>query len=406
MTSSPQALKVFFDEAAYYFGGNNDGLKEDLRKIEGVPNVTYLVDNGQVFVFDKLVQLVDEHRKRQSDLPLADMARSLIAEATVSANEAVETWGVVPEPYEMVESPTGGLRIRHRPFNALLPESYLTKAAVQNAFANILLSSVQSGNGDFHYRGQPMTLCDPLDTALLPPRPVIQRVEESENLGYAALRSVAYEPGFEPVSEALFDDVKQREVAWKNDSTRAARYAQDHAASIWARAATLRLETLDDPTDEVPEYGQEDFAELRPLYPELPMLSDGALYAWFDVYQMECCYINGWTANRDDDFLFYLLGKVAGRQHEQDTAKDVGQWIAHALLRGDALDAALTFGRAAALYDCAISRLARRVADAIRFLAENKNTTDQRGLAISTMMDMFRISRKFNCVPAITEQIW
>ena len=143
MTSSPQALKVFFDEAAYYFGGNNDGLKEDLRKIEGVPNVTYLVDNGQVFVFDKLVQLVDEHRKRRSDLPLADMARSLIAEATVSANEAVETWGVVPEPYEMVESPTGGLRIRHRPFNALLPESYLTKAAVQNAFANILLSSVQ-----------------------------------------------------------------------------------------------------------------------------------------------------------------------------------------------------------------------------------------------------------------------
>ena len=393
MTSSPHTLKVFSDEAAYYFGGNNDGLKEDLRKIEGVPNATYLVDNGQVFVFDKLVQLVDEHRKHQSDLLLAELARSLIAEATVSADKAVETYGVVPEPYEMVESPTGGLRIRHRPFNALLPESYQTKAAVRNAFANILLGNVQSGNGDFAYRGQPLTLCDPLDTALLPLRPVIQCAEEPENLAYAALRSVAYEPGFEPVSKALFDDVKQREAAWKNDSTRAARYAQDHAAGLWARAATLRLEALDDPTDEVPEYAQEDFAELRPLYPELPMLSDGALYAWFDAYQVECHYINGWTANRDGGFLFYLLGKIAGRQYEQDTAKEVGQWVTYGLLRGDVLDVALTFGRAAALYDNAISRLARRIADAMRFLAEDNNTTDQRGPAITTMTDMFHMSR-------------
>lgn len=71
---------VFLDEAGYYFGGHNDGLKEDLRKIDGVPNATYLVkEDGQVFVFDKLVQLVNEHRERQLDVPRADLARSLIA---------------------------------------------------------------------------------------------------------------------------------------------------------------------------------------------------------------------------------------------------------------------------------------------------------------------------------------
>ncbi|HHL3045107.1 TPA: hypothetical protein ACQ49P_005130 [Pseudomonas aeruginosa] len=395
---------VFLDEFGYYFGGRNDNLKEDLRKIDGVPNATYLVKDGQVFVFDKLVQLVEEHRKLQPGLPLADLACSLIAEATVSAKEAVEAWGIVPEPYEMTESPASGLMIRHRPFNARLPGTLQSKADIQNAFANLLLGGIQSGNGDFAYRGQPMTLCDPLDTALLPPRPVIERVEEPENLGYTALRSVAYEPGFEPVSEALFDDAKEREAAWKNDSTRAARHVQDRAADIWARAATLQLETLDDPTDEVPEYGQEDFAELRPLYPELPMLSDGSLYAWFDVYQSECCYINGWTASRDDDFLFYLLGKVAGRQHEQDTAKEVGQWAAYALLRGDLLPDALAFGRAAALYDSAISRLARRIADAMRFVAEDKKASDLRGHSITTLMDGFRSARKFCVTPFVAEQ--
>lgn len=403
-TSTPQAPVMILDEFGYYFGGRNDSLKEDLRKIDGVPDATYLVKDRRVFVFDKLVQLVEEHRKLQPGLPLADLARGLIAEATVSAKEAVETWGVVPEPYELAEHPASGLIIRHRPFNARLPGTFQSKDGAQDAFASLLLGGIQSGNGDFAYRGQPMTLCDPLDTALLPPRPVIQHVEEPESLGYTALGYVAYESGFEPVSEALFDDAKEREAAWKNDSIRAARYAQEHVADIWARTATLQLETLDDTTDEVPEYGREDLAELRPLYPELSMLSDGALYAWFDVYQSECYYINGWTANRDDEFLFYLLGKVAGRQHEQDTAKEVGQWVTYALLRGDALAAALAFGREAALYDNALSRLAWRIADAMRFVAEDKKATDLRGHPITTLMDGFRAARKFCITPFVAEQ--
>ncbi len=406
MTSSPQTLNVFFDEAGYYFGGQNDGLKEDLRKIEGVPNATYLVNGGQVFVFDKLVQLVDAKRVRNSDQSLADLARGLVAEATVSAKEAVETWGVVPEPYEIVESPSSGFMIRHRPFNALLPGAFQSKEDVQRIFAHLLLGGVQSGNGDFTYRDQPMVLCEPLDTARLPSRPVVQPAGEPESSGYTytALGNVAYKSGFEPVSEALFDDVKEREAAWKQDVTRAARYKQDHVADLWAKAKTLRLETLNDPTDEVPEYEQEDFADLRPFYPELFMLSDGSLYAWFDAYHVECRYINGWEANRDDGFLVYLLGKVAGRQYEQDTALAVGQWVAYALLRGDSLDAAIAFGREAVLYDKALSVLARRIADALRFLAEDRGETERRGPPVRTMRDMFRQGRKYNSPSVSAEQ--
>ncbi len=396
---------MFIDECGGYFGGLNDSLKEDLRNIDGVPNASYLVKDGQVFVFDKLVQLVAEHRTLQPELPLDDLALSLIAKATVSAKDAVEAWGVVPEPYALVEHPASGFMIQHRPFNARLPGVFQSKEDAQDAFANLLLGGIQSGSGDFAYRDQPMTLCDPIDTALLPPRPVIQCVEESDILSYTALGNVAYESGFEPVSNALFDDAKERETAWKNDSDRAALYAQEHVADIWARTAALRLVELNDPTDAVPEYGQEDFAELRQLYPELSMLSDGALYSWFDQYQSECCYINGWTANRDNGFLFYLLGKVARHQHEQETDKKVGKWVAYALLRGDALDDALNFVRAADLYDCAISLLARRIADAMRFLVEDKKATELHGRAITTMMDMFRMGRKYSYfAPLLAEQ--
>lgn len=397
-------MLAFIDEFGDYFGGRNDSLKEGLRNIDGIPNASYLVKDGQVFVFDKLVQLVAEHRTLQPELPIGDLALSLITKATVSAKDAVETWGVVPEPYELVAHPASGFMIRHRPFNAFLPGAFQSKDCAQDAFANLLLGGIQPGSGDFAYRDQPMTLCDPIDTALLPPRPVIQCVEEeADGLCYTALGNVTYEPGFDPVSKSLFDDVKEREAEWKNDSNRAARYAQEHVADIWVRAETLQLETLNDPAHEVPEYGQEDFAELRQLYPELSMLSDGTLYAWFDEYQSVCCYVNGWTANRDNGFLFYLLGNVAICQHEQDTEK-VGKWVAYALLRGDALDDALAFGRAADLYDSAISRLAQRIADAIRFLVENKKATGLHGRTITTMTDMFRMSRSYNFTTHLAEQ--
>jgi len=137
-TSTPHAPMVFLDEAGYYLGDNNDSLKEDLRKIDGVPNATYFVTGGSVFVFDKLVQLINEHREHQSDVPLADLARSLIAEATVSAKEAVTTWGIVPEPYEM-KNTASGLMIRHRSFNAWLPGIFQSKDGALDAFARVLM---------------------------------------------------------------------------------------------------------------------------------------------------------------------------------------------------------------------------------------------------------------------------
>lgn len=109
--------------------------------------------------------------------------------------------------------------------------------------------------------------------------------------------------------------------------------------------------------------------------------------------------MNSWTASRDGDFMFYLLGKVVGLQYEQFSAKMVGQWTAYALLGGGSLDAAIVFGRPAYLYDGAVYDLTQRIADAMRFLVEDKNAMEQQGRTITTMMDMFHRCRKINTKP-------
>ncbi|CAN5400961.1 hypothetical protein BH10PSE19_BH10PSE19_01730 [soil metagenome] len=137
---APQVpLTTFLDEASYFLGNADDGLKEELRKIEDIPNVTYLVKDGQVFVFDKLVHNVKEQHENMPTASLADLARRLLPLSNVSPKDAVETWGIVPEPYEMVPNDAGGLMIRHRPFNARLPGTFQTKYDVQEVFARSLL---------------------------------------------------------------------------------------------------------------------------------------------------------------------------------------------------------------------------------------------------------------------------
>lgn len=387
---------VFLDEAATFAQNSTDGLIEAMRKIEGVPRTEYEVRDDKVFVFEKLVQLVKSSQPLAPQKSTEQIVTAVLPQSFITPAEAVTEWGVIPEPYEAIKCAKDGWMILHSAFDASLPGKYLNKAELNSALEKLLKGSILPGEGRFVYRGQAMTLCAPFDTALLPPRPIIQPMAGPENLGYTALSNMTYEQSFDPVSETLFDDVKERESAWESDSTRAAQYAQNHVAEIWARANTLQLETLNDLTTEVMEGSQEDMDKLRALYPELTMLSDGALYDWFDGYQMEILRINGWSASRDNDFLFYLLGKSSGHEHGRHMALKVGQWIGYALLRGDSLDTAHAFAREATLYDRAIDRLSQRIANAMRFLAVDKMRPGQHARRVTTLADMLRIGRKFN----------
>lgn len=58
------------DETNVLWAGRSERLKEHIRNIEGVPNATYQVSGDQVFVFDKLVDLLNKQRDAQPDLAL------------------------------------------------------------------------------------------------------------------------------------------------------------------------------------------------------------------------------------------------------------------------------------------------------------------------------------------------
>ncbi|MDS0808335.1 hypothetical protein NUV28_36430, partial [Burkholderia cenocepacia] len=141
---------VFLDEASFLLNQQNDPLREALREIEAIPNAKYLVRNGRVFVFEKLVQLVRETGAQPKAPQLADLARSLIEDATVSAEEAVSKWSIVPEPY-VVESVAEGddatqqFEIRHKPFNAFVPGAFSSREATHATLVKLLLGEVVDG---------------------------------------------------------------------------------------------------------------------------------------------------------------------------------------------------------------------------------------------------------------------
>jgi hypothetical protein len=396
MVTSKPAFPIIFDEFATYFADGDTYLKEQLRNIVGIPNATYQVIDGKVFIFDKLVKLVKKQQALEPSLPLSELAYSSLLEATVTANEAVTDWNIIPVPYELAPYSLNGFMIRHKPFNAMLPIVFKTEKDAQEVLAKLILESVPFDNGEFNYRGQALSLCEPLNLSDLPSRPDIQIDYPSEVHYFSSFNGLNYEVGFDPVPEALFNEIKALETSWKLDLESVEQYVQEHAADVWALTHMLNLEALDDPTDQVPDYQQDEFSALRILYPEFPMLSAGSLFAWFDKYQSDCCYTNGWTANRDDGFLLYLIGKIAGLQYEQNVAIDVGKWVSYSLLRGESLYAALQFGNEAFLYNTSILKLAYSITDAIRFVADDKKKIQRQGPSISTMSDLFASCRSIS----------
>jgi hypothetical protein len=390
MNASTTPFLVIFDECGTYFNDGDADLKWKLRAIEGIPNATYQVVGKKVFVFDKLVELVKKQQELETSRPLSDLAHSLLPEATLTAVAAVTEWGLTPEPYKLAEHPTNGIMIRHEPFNAILPTYFKTKKAAEEVLANLFLESVPFDNGDFSYRGQSLSLCEPLNTNVLPPKPDIQITYPAEVNFFSSLSGLKFEAGFDPVPETLFNEVKALEASWKHDIARAEQYAQEHAGGIRNFVHMLNLEVLNDATDQVPDYGQDELPMLRMRFPELSALSDGSLYCWFSKGQIDC------TANCDDDFIFFMIGNIAGLHYEQTDARDVGKWVSYALLRGDSPNRALQFGNEAYLYHKSITNLAYLIAKAIRFLATDKKTLSGYGPPVTTVTEAFRECRSIS----------
>lgn len=402
-SSTPAPTKVLvLDEFYSYLDSERAMMKEKLRSIEGIPNASYLVKDGKVFVFDMLVELVLQHQKQSPSFSVVSTAIELLPSATVSADEAIQTWSIMPTPYDVKPHPEGGFAILHSAFNAWLPPRFVALDDADGPLAELLLGKVLPGDGDFFYQGQAMTLCNRLDINGLPAMPELVAAADvahgvnTDNVLPGSLWRLEYEPGFSPVSKTLFDETNRRQMQWFLRTEYAEQQVLQNMETLWALTKQIDFSELGKNYANDASVDKATAAELALTYPELQSLSDRALFRFFDAFQANCLYMRDWDVERENDFLFYLLGNMAVPGSDEHKSLHIGRWVAYSLLCGDSIEQSLQVARASALYDEALATLAKRISSAMLFLRERKDNPTLSGPHISTFADIFRLARKWN----------
>jgi hypothetical protein len=399
-TEDPATARLFFDEMGYHFDRNNDALREMLREADGVPNALYLVREERVFVFEKLVQLVAAVGMKRGDPDFQATVTRLVDVASVSPEEAIAKWKIIPTPYELEEVAGGEFAIRHKSFDARAPGLFSSKGDAEPALVSLLMGKVVPGIGEFEYRGQPMILREPMSVTGFTMEPPSIASSVDINSVWLCLERTTWHAGFSPVPEFVFREAKEREVAWKLACAGMEAIAGSLVAKLWADVDALDLGRLNDPRDVVSEDDREQVEGLRSCYPELSIVSDGALWSTYDTYQMECWHTNSWEPGRDDDFIFFLIGRLT---HSLGDIS-LGKWVAYELSRGSRLDDAHWFACQVRFNRALADKTASRIADAMSFLERDGDATDLRGEKVSTFGDTMRVTRKFSVRPTTVTQ--
>lgn len=392
---------IFLDEAHFLLNREHDPLREALREIEGIPNAKYLVRNDRVFVFEKLVQLVSEKGGQPRDANLADLARSLIDDATVSAEEAVSKWSIVPEPYEVAAVGDANFVIRHKPFNAFVPGMFGSREGTHGTLVKLLLGKiVHAEQSTFVYRGQPMMLPKQIDGLSLSMLPTFGQTNESGQETGAGLANVEWVPGFEPINEYRFLRAREAERAWKRACTEIEWGAMQRVQEVWNNVPVFGLKRLN--TNDVERwYDDKDVVgSLRSLYPELGELAGDVLHMSFDNYQTECWNARSWEPSRDEEFIFYLLGRLIDLNGNDYHSIALGKWMAWAWFHGHSFDAALQFAATVRYCSKTAYEIANWTRDVMLFLAKDAEADDLRGERIRTMADLFRVGRTGSLIVA------
>lgn len=393
--------RVIIDEAGYYFGdNNNDPLREELREIDGVPNAAYVVDDNRVFVFAKLVSLVNE---KLASLPLEGDQRkqailSLVPEAWVTPHSAVSDWGVVPEPYK-VENEDGRFYIRHSAFNAQIPTFFESREALNKALSLILIGGVVDGGAaDFSYQGQPFKLIAPFCPSSLPSLPDFGADLGAQDPADLLDPAPLFIDGFPPLTQEKYIQICGLKESWERTTNAAIAHVFASLSSLPTQLQHFALDTLVGTESDMSGVG-DCVSDLRAHYPELTMLTDSALYDGYDSYQGECRYIRGWDVYRDDDFLFYLIGQaVSDRKLEGEVALDVGRSAVFFSMQGTEASEAANKAMQWKEYDTALFSLYWRSRTAMSYLQNGGDIFKKRGSEIVTFRDLFRIGRKTSVV--------
>lgn len=370
-----------------------ENLRHSLRSLSGIPNAQYQVVDGRVFVFEKLVHLASERIKHHRLTDLGLLINDLKTQAMVSPQEAIEVWGIVPEPYQIGRDEQGRFTIEHHTIEARLSESYPDIASLNADLQRLLMGEILDQPGDSLINGQPMQLMASYWLVSLPPQPSLpalltQEPAPSIELHFDALNRVEYAPGLPFLSQTDFQRAKQTSQQWDSHSINARLIVNRQMGRLWEQIDRLRIDTLNQPELVLPEHAGLSYEALRATYPELGMLKGANLYHRHEAYLLEGRVVQHTAPQRENLFLIYLLAKVAGQDHMNETAESVGTWVALFLLAGHDIQQAMQAGRQAAVYDSALRDMTARIRHAIQYQRLQSSLPPLQGRPIVTMHDL------------------
>lgn len=372
--------KVILDEYGCYFSSISGAIEEKIRNVDGIPNAKYLVTHDGVFVFKKLLSLVQKEIDKNKNLKIEDAAKALFPQAVITANEAVEFWDICPEQYVV-----SGNLIIHQHFNAAIPGTFETKESKIEAIAKLLQGHVIEGEGEFTYREQPMRQLVPLERIVLPPKPALKESLVLEILPYR----LNYKDGYPPLNEALFNKFKDAIRHWMAEQIAVRKKAESALNHSGFNLTGGEVEALNNIYSNEIYFDKEDADELKILYPELSSLSDVAIYGLFDDYKDDAG-ISRYSPFREIDFLFYLICRL----YDVNSSGCSGRWMYCALMEGADAGHVAEIGKMVFKYSRAIFNIERRVSAIIGFMC-NPREGKLMGPEIFTMNDFMKMAQGF-----------
>ena len=325
----------------------------ELRKMDFVPDAQYKVEGERVFVFAKLVSLLEalvlpsDPVERQNTVRRA--ALDAMPEAYVSAIEAVTSWEIVPKCYE-IRLVDGVYIIWQNAFNSFIPITLSSQENAHLVLADLLMGKsiptpydALNKTGDVHTVMQPAPSEDGLSHSVVTSYlysfagQVFQQDKGyntefdfsfRETQGFFPFNSKpvdvpasslhsedSYQDGFPLIKRVHYQNLIRYSAAWffnseKAETTVNAFFSNEESwfalffifdISNWHTPEGWNLNDEDQQTVNV----------IRHNFPELAPLEDSALYDAYHDYMNDVRYMRSFDRSdvyRDEEFLFYILG--------------------------------------------------------------------------------------------------
>lgn len=446
--------KIIMDECHNLIDTDSSRLTDELRRIDGVPDVTYRVEGESVFVFDVLFSIMKNFKlpsdPTEREAVLKAIVPDLLPTACVPAIDAVTSHGITPDCYTIVER-DGYFFVKNIALKSFIPVAVASVEEAQRLLADVLVGKriptdrdelIESGEvcpnrlnfvlpvndgtaeyeiykaaptlfyafGDQVFENDPngvdefdFTLPDTISFFLFD-------ITTAANSGtMEGVPPAPFREGCLLVSRERYAIMVEKAAQWFFASDTAVAIASSIYADKQA-CQSLFSAFIPETAGAVSgaEFNEDDKAVLdaiRREFPELSGMPDDDVHDYYCEFRRTEHYLRSVDASdvyRDEKYLFYFLGKVcqsglSEEQRLQDSAA-VGAIAAYFFSLGRSVEDIISLAKMYAELTKKVHRVMWECNRLFSYLAEvsAKGGKITCGKKVTTMADTFKTMRKVN----------